>query len=70
MAILLGFFLVPLVPSMLDFACEITHPIRNKYKLPIINLYKAEAIAVGLLFAGGHIFGVAFGSFLGIFAKG
>ena len=49
MAILLptfmvGLFIVPLIPTMLEFACEIIFPV-------------GEATSTGFLFAAAHLFG-------------
>ena len=44
-----SFFLIPLVPIMLELGCELAYPI-------------GEGTAVGLLFAVGNLFGFCFGT--------
>ena len=44
-----SFFLIPLVPIMLELGCELAYPV-------------GEGTAVGLLFAVGNLFGFCFGT--------
>ena len=46
-----SFFLIPLVPIMLEMGCELVFPV-------------GEGAAVGLLFAIGNFFGFVFGFFM------
>lgn len=48
-----SFFLIPLVPIMLELGCEIVFPV-------------GEGAAVGLLFAAGNLFGFVLGTKVGL----
>lgn len=52
-----SFFLIPLVPIMLELACETTFPV-------------GEGTAVGLLFAMGNFSGFVLGVFLSLIVQG
>jgi|NOAtaT_7_FD_contig_41_303550_length_426_multi_1_in_0_out_0_1 FLVCR family feline leukemia virus subgroup C receptor-related protein len=43
-----GFFLIPVIPIMLDFACELVYPIGDSH-------------AMGILIAGGQLWGFVMG---------
>jgi hypothetical protein len=52
-----SFFLIPLVPIMLELGCELVFPV-------------GEGSAVGLLFATGNFFGFLLGLFLSLIVQG
>ncbi len=52
-----GFFMVPLIPIMLELACEISFPV-------------GEEAASGFLFAADHITAFILGIILSLVAKG
>ncbi|EAR99181.2 MFS transporter (macronuclear) [Tetrahymena thermophila SB210] len=56
-SLLNGVFVVPAVPLMLELGIELSFPV-------------SEAIGVGLLFAGGQLWGTAIGSIVSIYCKG
>lgn len=52
-----SFFLIPLVPIMLELGCELAFPV-------------GEGSATGLLFAVGNLFGFLLGMFLSLIVQG
>jgi len=52
-----GVFVIPAVPLMLELGIELTFPV-------------SESIGVGLLFAGGQLWGAGIGMVVSSFAKG
>ncbi|KAL4507094.1 hypothetical protein ABPG72_001887 [Tetrahymena utriculariae] len=56
-SLLNGVFVVPAVPLMLELGIELSFPV-------------SEAIGVGLLFAGGQLWGTAIGSIVSLYCKG
>lgn len=52
-----SFFLIPLVPIMLEFGCELAFPV-------------GEGTAAGMLFATGNLFGFFLGLLLSLIVEG
>lgn len=56
-ALLLGFFLIPMIPVMIELSCEIVYPLSSSF-------------AVGMLFSGATLFTVISSQLLTVITKG